>query len=598
MLKNLIKNKYFIGDTKMIICNEINEFSDCSVISLDFETESFVTFKPIVFSIAGYSEDRLDDKYLKAGVFEKNKVGDLLKFLPNRRVAFHNMKFDCKVLVSLGFDIRNIRYEDTMLMAHLLDESQKVGLKVRCKDVGMDLADFDTDLAKDYVKGRNVAEFIRYSMDDAIATIKLFWHYREKLKEEDLVNSYILELKTAVAVMWMELFGIRFDFDKSYELEELAKNKLAELEDKIYAIAGRMVYFSAPNDLASFLFDDLKIEYKPEYSEGLKTKSRSVRKEVLDDILLTLEANNDSRLEIMNDVMEIRRLGKMLSSFFVGHREAANLYGDGRIHSNFNQVSTVTGRFASSDPNLQQLPTKPLIEGDKNTSIRSMYVPSDGNKLIVVDYSQIELRLAAHFSEDDNMIRGFLNGEDFHQRTVEMSGGIIDRRTAKIANFGKLYGMNPYGFAMQAKIPIELAYKYYAEYNNMFPGIARLENKVVNSVLSLGYIRMIGGRKRRLQLSEENFDVNTIKRVFLNSLIQGSAAVILKMTIVDLMNEFYDRSDVKLVLQVHDELVLDVASDVVEDVAKCVKERMENVIQLRVPLEVEPVICNHYGEAK
>ena len=469
--------------------------------------------------------------------------------------------------------------------------------KLRAKDIGVELMEFDEDVVQNYKDGIYKDEFIKYAMDDAIATIKLFWFYRPLIIDEELVDAYFLELKTAIAVMWMEMYGVKYDFDRSEALEELAKQKLKDIEDKIFGIAGRVVYVSAPNDLAAFIYDDLGIPYKEEYSAGMKTKSRSVRKEVLDDILNTLDNTNDSRLEIMQEVMEIKRLNKVLSSFFIGHRECANLHKDKRIRSSFNQVGVVTGRFASSEPNLQQLPVKPIVDGDKDTSIRATFIPEDGFKFIVVDYSQIELRLAAHFSGDKNMIEGFLKGEDFHQRTVDMAGGIIDRRAAKVANFGKLYGMHPYGFAMQAKIPVELAYKYYEEYNRMFPGIVALENQVVNNVMATGYVRMLGGRKRRLW-SADNLGVDDIKRVFVNSLIQGSAAVVLKLAMVALTEQYYLSKDVKMVLQVHDELVFEVRENIVEETSAEIKEIMENVVELKVPMVVDPIICNHYGEAK
>ena len=589
----------------MKIVKNVDEFKKCSVIALDFETVDLIDITPIGFSMAGYigrnldDESELDDSKLIVGAFEPYHLPDLLAFLPDKRVTFHNFKFDGKVLVKSGFDLRTFNYDDTMIMAHLLNENEKVGLKHRAKvDLNMEMMEYDSEVADAFRNGKRRDEFLKYMMDDAISAIKLFWMYRPRIIEEELVNAYILELKTAMVVLWMELHGVKYDFDRSEKLEAIARGKLAELEDRIYEVAGRQVYLSAPNDMAAFLYDDLGIPYKEEYSAGMKSKNRSVRAEVLNDIIESLEASKDKRLPIMQDVMEVKRLNKMLSSFFESHRSCAKLYKDKRIRSSFNQVAVVTGRFASSDPNLQQLPTKPIIEEDVDTSVRATFIPEKGYKLIVADYSQIELRLAAHFSGDKNMIEGFLKGEDFHQRTVDMSGGIIDRRAAKMANFGKLYGMHPYGFAMQAKIPVDVAYKYYEEYNRMFPGVAALENQVVNNILVNGYVRLLGGRKRRAT-DADKLDVEGIKRVFVNSLIQGSAAIVLKMAMVRLLDEYYDRAgDIRMILQVHDELVFECKEKYCEKISQEIKDIMENVVQLKVPMVVEPIICNHYGEGK
>jgi len=193
------------------------------------------------------------------------------------------------------------------------------------------------------------------------------------------------------------------------------------------------------------------------------------------------------------------------------------------------------------------------------------------------------------------MIRGFIDGEDFHQKTVDMTGGIISRREAKIANFGKLYGMHPYGFAMSAKISVEAAYRYYEEYERAFPGTVQLREDVLDSVLMKDYIRMLGGRKRRNKPGE--LDDKYIGRVFLNSLIQGSAAIILKLAMISLFNEFRNRG-AKMVLQVHDEILFEVPDGKEEKYAERIKEIMESCIELRVPIEANVEIGDHYGEMK
>lgn len=501
---------------------DLAEFKHCELLSLDFETYSLVDYRPMCFSLSGYFGNTVKDSEIIYGIFNCMGSEDNLNFLmkeilPGKRVTFHNFKFDGKVLVFNGFDLNLFRYEDTILMARLLYDEHGMGLKDLIKTIfNHDMVKFDLELAEAYFRGERVAEFEKYSGEDAIYALMLFSYLRGRIIEEDLVTAYMIELKVVVPVMMMELNGIQFDPDKCDELKVMTLARIKDIEDYIYDKAGRIVYMSSNNDLSVFIFDELGVPYDPKYSEGMKTKTRSIRSAVLEELLIKLQG--DPREEAIEKIVEWKKLNKLLTSFFDGQKKAAKIYTDGRIRSSFNQVSVVTGRYASTEPNLQQLPTAFLVKGDSNTSIRSMYVAKEGYKLIDVDFSQIELRLLAHFCNDKAMVEGFWNGEDYHQKTVDMTHGIISRREAKIANFGMLYGMNAYGFAMQARIPVNDAYSYYRNYDKAFPGVPIFKEQVKRFVINNKYIRFIGGRKRRMY---EEMDEKGIERIFVNALIQG-----------------------------------------------------------------------------
>lgn len=572
----------------------LDAFVNCEIVSLDFETISLTDKNVELFSMAGYVGDPCDDN-LVVGAFMPDQLPNLFKFLPKRRVVFWHHKFDGQVLHGLGFDVLLMQADDAMIMAHLLDEASSSSLKVRAKaDLGIEMAEYSEEVVRDFRAGKR-GKFIKYSEDDAIATLKLFYAYRPELKKQGLVTAYLLEMKASISLMFMEINGVGFDFEKADQLEELGKKRAETIEDRLFTTAGRIIPLTSPQELARFLYDEVGIPYKEEYSRFMKTKGRSVRREVLDEILFDLD-EDDPKHELVSDLIEHKRLTKMLTSFFSGQREAAKLYGDGRVRSSFNQTSIVTGRIASSGPNLQQLPTQPIVKGDNSTAIRCMYVPEKGNVFIDNDFSQIELRVLAHFSKDPKMIKAYEDGVDYHQMTVDMTGGAIDRRAAKIANFGKLYGLNPYSFAKQARISRDAAFRYYRDYDAQFPSVNVLAEDVVKSVISQGYVRMIGGRKRRLEKGSE-LDQHGIRRMYLNALIQGSAAIVMKLAMIKVFERFKNR-DVKMCLTVHDELLSEVDKKYAKEAEKLIVAEMESCIKLRVPLVAGSIICNNFGEAK
>lgn len=571
----------------------LDDFAKFEVVSLDFETESLTDKRAVLFSMAAVTGDWRDDDAILSGVFKRDQLPNLLKFLPGKRIVFHNFKFDGMVLLTEGADIFSFQADDTALMAMLLAEDQPVGLKVRAStDLGMPMQDWDAEVVKRF-KADDEKGYIEYSRLDAIATIRLFHGYKEQIIKQDLVGAYKIEVKAAYPILFMEYNGIEFDPVKCDELELHADTMKLAYEDLIFKKAGYVFGLTKPKELGGYLYDELGIEYKKVYSRKMKTASRSTAKDVLEEIKFDLVASGkDDLADIVENILGWKRMTKLLSAFFNQQREAAKTYGDGRVHPDYSQTRIVSGRIASSNPNLMQLPYAPIIEGNPESNLRKMYVAGKGKKFIDADYGQIELRMMAHMSGDPSMIRAFQNNEDFHQMTADKTG--IERQKAKIANFGKQYGMSPYSFARVTKMDVEHAKAFYREYDKAFPKTVLLGKDIVASVLDKGYIRMIGGRKRRLP---EDMKEDVIERNFVSALIQGSSATVLKLAMINIFDQFKNR-DVKLVLTVHDELLFECPEDMAVEAAQTIKDGMETAIELKVPLVAEPAIGNSYGDFK
>lgn len=572
----------------------LDDFTNAEIISLDFETVSLTDKTVELFSMATVKGDWRNEDDIVAGAFMPDQMPKLLEFLKGRRVVFHNAKFDCLVLLEQGFNIWEFDPEDTMLMCHLLDENQSVSLKIRAStDLGMEMVEWNQEQAEAFRNGTSRDEYMEYAVRDAVATIRLFHGYRAEIKKQDLVTAYKIEMKSCIPITYMEYNGIGFDDQKAKELEILALGQKRHFEDEIFISAGYAFSPSKSRELGVYLYDDLGIPYKPEYSRGMKTNARSVSKKVLEEVRYALDnGQNEELLQKLDNILGWKTMNKLVTSFFKKQREFAGIYGDGKVHANYNQATIVTGRIGVTNPNLNQLPANPIIKDKPDTNIRCMYVPSEGHKFVGADYSQIELRMMAHMSNDYNMIKAYHDGIDIHQMLADATG--ISRRDAKVANFGKQYGMGPYSFAKVTHMRRPDAIKFYEDFDRQFPGQAELKKAIINMVLDRGYIRMVGGRKRRLN---QSVDEKGIERMFTSSLIQGSSAIVLKLAMIKLF-ERYKNKEVKLVLTVHDEVLLECPDGMETQVAAEVKADMETAIKLRVPLEVEPKVGNNFGEVK
>ena len=396
--------------------------------------------------------------------------------------------------------------------------------------------------------------------------------------EQKLVKD--IEIPLTIVLAKMEHAGVAIDVRYLQELSSYLTEKLAELEDLIYQLAGEPFNINSPKQVAEVLFDKLELKTK-------KKKSRSTSAEVLEELA--------QEYEICQYILEHRKFSK-LKSTYTDALPTLISKRDGRIHTTYNQALTVTGRLSSSNPNLQNIP----IRTEEGNKIRSAFcaLDKDNNLILSADYSQIELRLLAHVSEDKNLIHAFTSGEDIHTMTAAKVYGVNPsevtkemRRSAKAVNFGIVYGQSKYGLAKNLGISNNEAQEFIDKYFATYPGVKDYMEYEKEFVNQHGYVETIFGRKRYLatELMSPNFQIREFaQRAAINQPLQGTAADLIKMAMIEVDNMLESKKmKTKMIMQVHDELVFELPKTELEEVKSLVLKAMELNQPLKVPLEVD-----------
>ncbi|HJT90090.1 MAG TPA: DNA polymerase I [Bryobacteraceae bacterium] len=401
-----------------------------------------------------------------------------------------------------------------------------------------------------------------------------------------------VELPLARVLARMERAGVRIDREELARLSTLMEGQIATLTAEIHALAGKTFNISSPQQLGRVLFEDLRLPAPVKYGKG---KVISTAADVLDE----LAADH----EIVRKVLDYRQLTK-LKGTYVDALPALIDPRTGRVHTSFNQTGAATGRLSSSNPNLQNIP----IRTELGREIRAAFVPRPGWKLLVADYSQIELRLLAHFSGDELLVEAFRNGEDIHTRTAAEVLGVPPlmvtpeaRRSAKAVNFGIVYGISPFGLAAQLGIPRGEAEKYIKNYFARYAGVRRFIDGTIAQVRQSGVTRTMFGRERPIpDINSRNPNARGFaERTAVNSPLQGTAADLIKLAMVHIDSALEaERCASTMLLQVHDELVFECPPDEVEPVSRMVKREMESVANLDVPLVAEVGVGDNWRDAK
>ena len=400
-----------------------------------------------------------------------------------------------------------------------------------------------------------------------------------------------IELPLARVLARMERTGVRIDPLELKRLSELMESEISRLTSEIHALAGKPFNISSPQQLGRVLFEDLKFPAPVKYGKG---KVISTAADVLDELA--------PDHEIVRKVLEYRQLTK-LKGTYVDALPALIDPATGRLHTSFNQTGAATGRLSSSNPNLQNIP----IRTELGREIRATFVPRDGWKLLAADYSQIELRLLAHMSEDELLLEAFRNGEDIHTRTAAEVLGVPPlmvtpeaRRAAKAVNFGIVYGISPFGLATQLGISRQEAEKYIKNYFARYAGVRRWLDATIAEVRQTGVTRTLFGRERPIpDINSRNANARGFaERTAVNSPLQGTAADLIKLAMVriDAAIEAGGYSAAML-LQVHDELIFECPPEEVEAVSRLVKHEMESVRELKVPLVVDIGVGDNWRDA-
>jgi DNA polymerase-1 len=424
-------------------------------------------------------------------------------------------------------------------------------------------------------------------------TLELFGQLAPAIDSRGLRSLYEeIELPLASVLSRMERTGIRIDSAELKRLSSLLEGRIAELTRDIHALAGKAFNISSPQQLGRVLFEDMKLPAPVRYGKG---RTISTAADVLEDLA--------PDYEIVGKVLKHRELCK-LKGTYIDALPALISSRTGRLHTTFNQAGAATGRLSSSNPNLQNIP----IRTELGREIRAAFVPREGWKLLVADYSQIELRLLAHMSRDPLLVEAFQKGEDIHTRTASEVLGIPPlmvtseaRRNAKAVNFGIVYGISPFGLAQQLGIPQAEAATYIHNYFARYSGVKRFIDSTVAEVRRTGVTRTLFGRERPIpDINSRNPNARGFaERTAVNSPLQGTAADLIKLAMVRIDRRLREAGcQTAMLLQVHDELVFEAPPGELTDVPVLVKREMENVYRLEVPLLVEVGIGSNWRDAK
>lgn len=518
----------------------------------------------------------------------------LARFFQTERVQryTHNGKYDALVLERAGFPRPRIDF-DTMVAAYLLGENA-VGLKeLAFTKLGWEMEAI-TELIgrgkKQLTMDRaEIARVTEYACADVEATYRLVDVLRPQLEAQNQMRLFSeIELPLIDVLIDMERAGIAIDVPYLQHLSTELESQLRALERRIYDLAGRPFNINSPQQLSEILFEELRLP------RGKRTKTGySVSQEVLENL-------RDAH-PIIDAILEYRQLLKLKSTYVDAlprqvHPET------GRVHTIFHQTVAATGRLSSSDPNLQNIP----VRGALGLAVRRAFVADNrpGYRiadepilLLSADYSQIELRLMAHFSQDPALLRAFAEGKDIHAATAsEVFGVPLDavtpemRRIAKVVNFGIMYGMQAYGLARDTGMSRQEAQRFIDAYFRRFPGVARYLEETKRRAAEMGYVETLFGRRRYIpEINSSNpARRQAAERMAVNMPLQGTAADIMKLAMIRVHRALAERHfRARMLLQVHDELVLEVPESELTSVAELVTSLMSNVVALTVPLEVE-----------
>lgn len=517
---------------------------------------------------------------------------------PEIKKYAHNAKFDWRILKNQGVMIEGLDF-DTMIASYLLnpDNRQHSLDAVSFRELGWEkISKYEL-----IGKGKNQISFFQvdpekiaqYSGEDAECVWRLQSLLKQKLKEEKLDKIMEeMEMPLVAVLGQMEENGIKVDTGILKEVEKDLDKRLKDLTDKIYKEAGKEFNINSPKQLQVILFDDLKIETKgiKKTKSGLSTADEELQK-IADEH------------EIISLIQNYRELNKLQNTYVCSLPELINK-NTGRLHTNFNQTIAATGRLSSTDPNLQNIPTK----NEEGRKIRSSFVAEKGFKLVSLDYSQIELRLTAHLSNDKKMISAFKNEEDIHTATASEINEVKPeevtkemRREAKAINFGILYGQGPHGLSQTAGIPYKRAQEFIAKYFEAYPSIKQMVDNAISEARKNGYAATLFGRKRFLpELDSANAAIRRgAERMAINTPLQGTAADLIKKAMIDIAQEIkgYEK-DIRMLLQIHDELIFEIKQDKVDNWLPKLKSLMEGPLKIKVPIVVDYAVGDNWGELK
>ena len=580
LVENLLKQKAVCFDTETTSLNEL----EAELIGMSFCYKKGLAY---YVPMSNNQEEAQKTVELFRSFFEDQNV---------LKIA-HNLKYDYKVLKNYNIEVEGKLF-DTMVAHYLLNPDGRHGM------------DYLSEMYLDYKpvsiesligkKGKNqrtlrdvdVQTQTDYAAEDADVTFQLYELFAPQLAKENLEDLfYNVEMPLMKVLAKIELTGVKLDSNWLAQESKDLENDLKILESKIFELSGEEFNMNSPKQLGEILFEKMQLDPK---AKKTKTGQYATSEDVLQKL--------SSKHEIIPQILEYRTLQK-LKSTYVDALPGQIDKKDDRVHTNFSQTTAATGRLASVNPNLQNIPIRTL----RGQQIRGAFVSDEGKKIISADYSQIELRLIAEISGEQNMIKAFQNGEDIHASTAAKLFNIpledvtkIQRSQAKTVNFGIIYGQGAFALAEQTGLSRTEAKKMIDSYYETYPRLKEYMAEQVKKAQDFGYVETILGRKRHLKdINSSNFVVKAhAERNAVNAPIQGSAADIIKLAMIKIDSELETQNlQTKMLLQVHDELLFESPLEELETAKALIKKEMESAFPTNVPLLVEVGVGDNWLEA-
>jgi len=551
-------------------------------VAFDTETDGLENPNLVGFSFA-YEKTKayyVPVNHFYLGVTEQipqDKALEAIQKIINKKVIGHNLKFDFKMLKKYGLEIP-VPFADTMILAWILDPDSPVGLD----SVAKRYLDHTNIKFKEIIGKRknfsevDIQEAAKYAAEDAIISLKLYEVLKEKIWDGVKWDIENIEMPFINLLIDMESRGIKLDIEYMKNLQEKVTLKLGELTEKIYSLAGSEFNIKSTKQLAHILFEVLKLPVKRKTKTGYSTDEK------------VLNSLKDAH-PIIPLILEYRKLDKLLSTYIIPLQEYAKKDPNHKIYTNFLQTGTATGRLSSKNPNLQNIPTATDI------NIRDAFIAE--KEFVSLDYSQIELRLLAHFSKDKHLIEAFLQDKDIHLETAVKIFGEAEakekRHIAKSINFGLIYGMGPKKLSETINVSTKEAKEFIEKYFATFPTVKTFIENTKAEAREKGYVETLLKRRRFFDFAAANArTLANFEREAVNTIFQGSAADIIKKAMIEIKQRF---ADSKMLLQIHDELIFEIDS---RNEAYEYKKIMENVFKLEVPLKVGISFGKRWGELK
>ena len=583
----------------------VDKLKQAKLFALDTETDNLdymaANLVGISFALengeAAYLPLQLD--YLGAPkTLEKTTALSLLKPVlenPAIQKVGQNFKYDLTIFARNGIDVQGVAF-DTMLESYVLNSTGRHNMDDLAKRyLGHQTISFEEIAGK----GKNQLTFnqipleqaAEYAAEDADVTMKLQQVLWEKLSKEPSLEKLFKEMELPLlgVLSRMERRGVLIDSDALFLQSNEIANRLSELEEQAYVLAGQPFNLASTKQLQEILFDKLGLPVIQKTPKG----APSTNEEVLEELAFSHE--------LPKVLVEHRGLSKLKSTYTDKLPQMVNPQ-TGRVHTSYHQAVTATGRLSSSDPNLQNIP----IRNEEGRRIRQAFIAREGFTVVAADYSQIELRIMAHLSQDQGLINAFTQGKDIHRSTAaEIFGMALDevtseqRRNAKAINFGLIYGMSAFGLSRQLGIGRADAQSYMDLYFKRYPGVQTFMHDIREKAKAQGYVETLFGRRLYLPdiNSSNGMRRKAAERVAINAPMQGTAADIIKRAMIQLDQKLQNDPDIAMIMQVHDELVFEVRSEKVAFYSGLIKTQMESAADLVVPLIVEVGQGTNWDEA-